>query len=180
MNRNNDTSVSRRSRGFTLLEVTIVAGLMSFFALLISSSWYSWGRSLADSHARCVVAQEANLAIETLHRDLGGYRLEQLTGTKDENRIVGTLITGGSQLRLCYDGTPINGMANWATPDTVCLFDVQGDQLIRTNQKTGNSFVVASHVSRIQLTDLGNGIRIELTFVYRNITRTYTIITRTP
>ncbi len=106
-------SVSRRSRGFTLLEVTLVAGLTSFFTLLMASSWHSWGRSLADSHARCIVAQEANLAIETLHRDLGGYRLEQATGTKDENRIIGTLITGGSQLRLCYDGTPINGIADW-------------------------------------------------------------------
>ena len=180
MNRDNNRLVSRRCRGFTLLEVTIVAGLMSFFALLVSSSWYSWGRSLADAHARCIVAQEANLAIEALQRDLGGYRLEQTAGAQDEHRMVGTLITGGSQLRLCYDGSPINGIAEWAAPDTVCLFDVQGDQLIRTNQTTGDSIIVASHVSQMQLTDLGNGMRVELTFVYRDITRTYTIITRNP
>ncbi len=175
-------SLSRRTRprGFTLLEVTIVSGLTSFFALLIASSWYSFGRSLADAHARCIVAQEATLALETLRRDLAGYPLEQSAGTKDEHRIVGWLITGGSQLRICADGNPINQMADWATPDTVYRYDVQGDQLIRTNQNTNATYVVASHVSQLQLTDLGNGIRVELAFSYRDITRTYTIITRDP
>ena len=166
--------------GFTLVEVMLVAGLMSFLMLLMSSSWTAFGRSLSDSITRCRIAQEANLCAESLRRELNGYLPEGTTGTKAEASVVGRLIVSGSQLQVCFDGTPANGVADWAAPDTVCIFEAVGGQLTRTNQDTGEVFVIATGVTQIQFTDLSDGIQIALTLAYRNLTRTFTIVTRDP
>ena len=116
-----------RSRGFTLLEVMLVAGLMSLLVLMMSSSWHAFGRSLSDSVTRCRVTQEANLCLESLRRELNGYLPEGAAGVIEESRLVGRLIVGGSQLQLCYDGAPANGIADWSAPDTVCVFHRASD-----------------------------------------------------
>jgi type II secretory pathway pseudopilin PulG len=76
------TSQLRHSsrRGFTLLEVSLVAGLTSFLVLMVPSTWTAFGRSMSDAIIRSKVAQEANLALAALQGDLGGYLPEQEGG----------------------------------------------------------------------------------------------------
>ncbi len=72
-------------------------------------------------------------------------------------------------------------MAEWGAPDTVITYEVEGGSLVRWNQTTDSTFVVAGHVTDFVLTDLGGGrLRIELTFTCRTITRTYTFIAVDP
>lgn len=178
---------SRRG-GFTLTEIMLVGGLMSLLVLLISGAWRGLGRSSADAATRCRIAQEANLAAASLKRDFGGALPEQVTGQKDRGRLVGRMIVAGPELRLCFDGEPLNGVADWASPDTVVVYGLYSEttygvpwkRLVRSNESTGAVFTAASNVDAMSLTDQGDGVKIDLTFTYRDITRTYTIVAKDP
>jgi len=170
----------RPFRGFTLVEAMLVSGLMSLLVLLLSGAWSGLGRPSADAIARCRVAQEANLAAEALARDLGGSLPDQSTGTRESGRLVGRLAVDGSELWLCYDGEPVNGLPDWVAPDTVIVYDVQADNLVRSDQQAATSYVVADHVSQMQVTEQVEGVHVDLTFAYRDVTRTYTIIAKDP
>jgi len=173
-----------RRRGFTLLETMLVSGLMVFLVLLASGAWWAFGRPTADAVARCRVAQEARLAVTALAGDLGGClpgpagRL----GGKAQLQWVGRMQPSSSQLWLCFDGgSSPNGLADWGPPDTVIVYELQGDKLVRWDQGAGTGFTVAEHVQALALQDLGGGmLQIQLTFAYRNVTRTYTLIARDP
>jgi hypothetical protein len=159
----------------------IVVSMSAFLFLMISGLWTAFGRSLADTIAQTRVIGEANMAVDTLRRDLGGNLPEAVTGPTQRGKCMGWFVTGGgSRLILCFDGEPSNGTADWAPPDTTVVYEVQDSQLVRTNQETGSSFVVANHVEDFDVRDQLFGLRIELTIAFRDFTRTYTIVTRDP
>jgi hypothetical protein len=129
---------------------------------------------------RARLAQEANLALESLNRDLSGYLPGAGTGDKPRGRLVGRLAVGGTQLLLCFDGEPINDTADWAAPDAVISYQLQGDQLVRHNQQDGTNFTVAENVDDLQFTERIDGLDIQLTFRHRDVTKSFTIISQDP
>jgi prepilin-type N-terminal cleavage/methylation domain-containing protein len=176
---------SRRDhpRGFTFVEVSIVSILMAMLAMLLAETWSGLGRPLVEMAARSRLAQEANLAMTSLSRDLGGSLSngEGRLGRKSLYACVGRLQPGGSQLWLCFDGGAApNGMADWTAPDTVIAYDLEGSALVRRDQTAGTSFVVAQNVSSLIVEDLGGACQITLTFVYRNISQSYQMIAQDP
>lgn len=170
----------RRSNGFTLLEVMVVGIVMGFLALILSGAWAGFGRPSADAIVRCRVAQEANMASACLARDFGGGLPDQITGGKQAGRLVGALAVDDSQLWLCFDGDPANGEADWGSSDTVVTYDVQDNGLVRSNQQTETKFLAASNVEQMQVSQTKEEIQIDLMFTYRDMTRTYTVIGKTP
>jgi type II secretory pathway pseudopilin PulG len=62
----------RRPRGFTLLEVTVVGGLMVLLVMVLASAWASVGKSIVDLIVRSQIAQEMDFAVAAISRDLGG------------------------------------------------------------------------------------------------------------
>ena len=184
MKRQPITRRRNRTSGITLLETMLVSVLMALLVLLVSQGWAGFGRPTADLVARCRVAQEAHLAVTALAGDLGGFLADSgaRVGTKLQGRFVGRLQPSNSQLWLCFDGgSNPDGVANWGPPDTVIVYEVQGQQLVRWDQSAGTTFPVASNVDKLDLLDLGGGmLQIQLTFSYRNISRTYTLIARDP
>lgn len=179
------TRPSRVRNGFTLVEATVVGGLMVFLAFLLAEAWRGLGRPLADSAAEFRLTQEANLAVTSLAQDFGGYLPEAShsveTRSSDHGRVVGRLIVRGTQLWLCFDGgeTP-DGVADWARPDTVISYYIESGQLVRWNQNTDTLFTVARHANELNVKEGGNEVEIELTFSYRNATRTHTLVARDP
>ena len=137
-------------------------------------------RSATDIISQTQVVSAAQFALESFRRDLTGNLPENPNGTKLEGKMVGTLVTVDARLLLCYDGDPLNEIADWAAPDRVMVYEVQGGQLIRTDQQSGAAFVVANNVSDFTVTQLASGLRIELTFERGNFTRTYTLISEDP
>ena len=57
---------------------------------------------------------------------------------------------------------------------------VEGNTLIRWDQTANTSFTVARYIDNMQLAMQGNELQIQLTFSYRNITRTCTLLARAP
>jgi type II secretory pathway component PulJ len=174
---------ARARTGFTLAEAVVVSGLLACLAVLLARSWYGLVRPTADLAARARLAQEADLAAAALARDLGGSLAnpEGRTGPRTLYPLVGRLQPGGSQLWLCFDGgSPPNGAADWGPPDTVIVYELQGDRLVRWDQNAGTTFTAARHVSGFTVRDLGGRVQIQLTFTYRGLTRTYTLVARDP
>lgn len=173
----------RLRRGFSLVEVSIVSGLMAVLAVLLANAWSGLGRPLLDATVHARLAQEADLALAALSRDLGGYLSDTAgrTGGKSTYPVVGRLQPGGSQLWLCFDGgsTP-NGQADWAPPDTVISYEVVASALVRWDQTAGTSFVVARNVDSFYLQDLGSEVQITLTLSFRSVSQTYTLIAKDP
>ena len=174
------TTLRSMAPGFTLTEVMIVSVLMSFLVVLLSSAWAGFGRPTAEVVARCRLAQEANLAAESLLTDLAGNLADQPAGTRRAGREVGRMVVAGSELRLCFDGQPTDGTADWAAPDTVVVYDVQSGNLVRANQLTGTVIVVAGNVDQMLLTQEADGLHVQLTFVYRGMSRTFTMVAKEP
>jgi hypothetical protein len=143
--------------------------------------WLSFGRSLTSTARQVRAFGEAALALETLRRDLDGYLPGAETGEIETGRCVGRLVTGGgTQLRLCFDGSPPNGAADWAAPDRVVLYEVRDGQLVRDDQQTGAVFVAADNAGEFQVVEQSGGVRIELTVNNRDMSRNYTFIVHDP
>lgn len=170
-------------RGFTLVEALVVSGLMALLAYLLGQTWSGLGRPTADLAARGRVAHEARLASAALSRDLGGSldSTAGRTGQKALGKFVGRMQPNSSELWLCFDGgSSPNGVADWAAPDTVIVYQAQGGRLVRWDQSANTTFTVARYVDTLAVQDLGDRVRISLTFTYRGATRTYTLIARDP
>ncbi len=170
----------RRQTGFTLIEVLVVTGMMAFLSMLIAGIWAGLVRSSTDTIAQGRLVSAAQFALESFRRDLAGSLPEDPNGTRLQGMMVGSLVTSDARLLLCFDGEPMNEIADWIAPDTVIVYDVQGGQLIRTDQQSGNDFVVADNVDDFIVTQLASGLRIELTVGRGNLTRTYTLISQDP
>ena len=172
----------RPRRGFTLIEATIVSGLMAFLAVLVSATWTSFIRPTTDVARRCRISHEANLAAASLTRDLAGSLADDHTGSKRQYQLVGRMQPANEQLRLCFDGgTEPSGTAEWSDPDIVISYYVDSNQLIRWNENASTTFTVAKDVDSLSVEDLGNGtFQIQLAFRYRNVSQTYTLIARDP
>jgi type II secretory pathway pseudopilin PulG len=167
-------------RAFSLVEVLVVMFLLVLLTGLIAGAWSGLGRPVADVAAQSRLSIEANLAAASFARDLGGSLTDEPTGSDTALQFVGRMQLNGPTLWLCFDGDS-DETADWAIPDRVVTYSVQDGNLVRWNQYSGSTFVVARHLDEMQLADLGSGrLQIMLTFKYRSVERTYTLIARDP
>jgi hypothetical protein len=171
----------RHRRAFSMVEVTISTGLVVMLSMLLSNAWIGLGRPLLQNAARCHIAQEADLALACLSLDLGGCLPEGTAGVKLANQFVGWTYPDNAELMLCFDSaTDPNSVADWGLPDTVVVYAVVGNTLVRSNQATGVEYVAAQNVSGLTVEDQSGDLRILLSFSYRGISQTYTMIAKRP
>ena len=143
--------LSRKGRGekrraFTLVEVMVASALTLVLALILSACWVSLGRPLAGMIGRGRLVEEIDLANTSLARDLGGYLANDAgrLGDKTQGPLIGWMQPLPNQLWLCFDGGPQpNGVAHWGPPDTVIIYRLDGDQLVRYDQTANTTFTVA-------------------------------------
>jgi prepilin-type N-terminal cleavage/methylation domain-containing protein len=178
------TRVRRHCRAFTLVEVTIVSTLMALLAAMLSSAWSGIGRPAAELIVRGRLYQEMDIAAASLTHDLAGSLAnpEGRLGGKTQGRWLAWSQPTPGQLWLCYDGgSNPDALPDWGSPDTVITYLVTANMLKRIDQSAGTTFNVARYVDNMQITADGtDGVRIELTFKFRNLTRTCTLIARIP
>jgi len=187
----------RSRRGFTLVEVTLVAGLTMFLAVLLSSVWKNISLFTTDAVGRGQLMQEMDLAAASLSRDLAGSLPVLATSTfsngkPDSGRWIAWQHPFNTELWLCYDGgTCPDGVPDpdWThlTPnDTAIRYylanDPDGDVatkiLVRdtiVNSNVVSTFVVARSVNTNTVNGLGcmtvdedaGFVRITLQFKYQ-------------
>jgi prepilin-type N-terminal cleavage/methylation domain-containing protein len=188
------THMSSRRHGFTLMEVTIVSGLMAVLAMLLSSAWIGVGRPAADLVTRSQLVQERDMAIVALSRDLAGsLNTPNRTGGKQLGRWIGwQAATNAEQpqnadLRLLYDGrtdpsVPIS--YSWALPNTRVLYLVAANTLIRReNDDLTTDFTVARYVDGMKVTAISgrpDALNIVLCFKHQKVTLTCDLTAEMP
>ncbi len=166
-----------------MTELIIVTLLLSMLSMIVGTTWIAFGRSAWESVRNSRLTEEAELAVSTLAGDLSGYYPEasSTSDPRDRSRWVGRVQPGGTSLWLCFDGgDPLDGLASWAAPDVVISYTQNGDKLVRFNQATGVSTVVATHVSNFTASDLGNAVQIDLRLTSQGITSNYRFIALDP
>jgi prepilin-type N-terminal cleavage/methylation domain-containing protein len=174
-----------RRRGFTVVELIVVSMLTTILAVILSSIWRGLCIPALDASARCRIALEANPAAASLARDLGGSLADPAgrPGGANDGRYVGRVLTPPSTLRLCFHGgTSADMTPRWAAPDTVISYQLQGDQLIRTNEATGVAVTIASSLSALEIAPLpdGSGLDISMAFTVRDLSLSYHLVTVDP
>jgi type II secretory pathway component PulJ len=148
--------------------------LSSMLLIYIAGIWQSYARSATFTVASARLSAEARIALAALKHDFGGSLEEAPTGQRTEARLVGRLVTGDTMM-LCYDMPPLNGQADWAAPDRVVTYSLEGDSLVRTIDG-GSAFVIARHVQQFTPSRLSNRTQIELVLEYRHERRRFTFI----
>jgi hypothetical protein len=157
--------------------MTVTAGLMASLAILMSSAWKGLGRPMLEAQSTFEIAQEAQRAAAYLGADFGGQLPTSISGDKKNGKKVGKLVVGKTELRLCFDGgTSPNGLADWASPDTVIVYALRSGALVREDQAAKSKATVARYLEQFVVTEIGSDARMELTFSCRGMRRTYTLI----
>ena len=165
----------RHRSGFTLLEVTLVSGLMAVLVLVISRAWIGVGQPIADLITRSQLLQETDMVVAALTRDLNGSLAnpEGRLGSKNLGRWVGWRQLSLNEFQLCFDGgTSPDGQPQWGPPDTVISYTLESDgTLVRTDKNAQTTFTVAKNISNMTITSDLVFIQIQFTFSYRGATR---------
>ena len=169
-------SQPRNRRGFSLLEVTIGAFMTSLLAVMAAGVAVDISRHTAANIRETQIAGEARLAIENFRRDFSGSCPDVFTGDQAQWRLVGRMIPNKQELRLCFDADR-DVSADWIPPDRVITYTLQGTNLVRTDQLSGNTFTVARHVEDIKFKHGGNKIKVEIDFELADAFRSYTFVT---
>ena len=185
--------VSRNRRGFTLVEVTLVAGLTVFLAVLLASVWKNINLFTTDAVGRGQLMQEMDLAAASLSRDLAGSLPVLATSTfsngkLDSGRWIDWQHPYNTDLWLCYDGgTNPDGVpdSNWmhSNPnDTVIHYYLVVDPnqdaldsnhtniLVRdtiVNSSVVSTFHVARSVKSMTVDEDAGFVKITLQFKYQ-------------
>jgi prepilin-type N-terminal cleavage/methylation domain-containing protein len=168
-------------RGFTLTEVFVASSMLAILSALLTSMWTGMGRPILTTAHYCQIDKEAQLALTSLAQDLSGMLPEGTSGGKLKYRLVGRTQPSNVELWLCFDGgdTP-NKLPDWNSPDTVIIYRVIDNSLVRLNQTAGTEFIVAHDIEAIGLHDLGTGVEITMDFACHGVSQSYDLIAKNP
>ncbi len=174
-----------RRRGMTLLEVTLVSGLMTLLVVILSATWTGIGRPAMDLVIRTRVLREMSAAVDALARDLGGYLADPMAREGDirQYRWIGWS-AGEGELRLCYDAGNAfqepNNQADWSPPDRIVIYEQDGENLLRTDHTDDKTIFIARYLTDFSVSEESGYIRLDLKFSHRGFERQCTLFIQEP
>ena len=153
-----------RRRGYTLIEMAVTSFLMTLLSMLLILAWKAFGIPAVEVESRARLALAANLAAESLARDLGGYqtRLEGRSGPMDAVKVYRLY---KFDRRLDPDDThpyPLrirflreDQAANPASLTVSYFVDASSHTLVRLEEESGAATTVATHITDFHVTPAG-------------------------
>ncbi|MCE5277736.1 MAG: type II secretion system protein [Planctomycetaceae bacterium] len=151
-------SLRRASGGFTLLELMVVATLMTMVTAISAQFWRYFSVQLTDAADRTTAAQELQFAIESLRQDLGMVR---------------HVTTPGQTRMRIYTGP--------AGDEDEIEYSLEAGRLIRTDVAAAASVPMAGGVSQFLVQHLTeSSVRITLVVTRGGVTRRATMIWSAP
>jgi prepilin-type N-terminal cleavage/methylation domain-containing protein len=171
----------RSRRGFSLIEISIATTLVVMLAMLLSAAWTMLGKPMIQTVALCTIAQEADVALAYLSSDLGGCPPNGPAGDKTAGQLVAWSVPSDNEFVLCFDSpTDPNGLADWAAPDHIIGYQILNNALVRYDDATGESTVIAKDVLSMYVELVDDALTLSLTFNRRDVTQTYNLIAGKP
>ncbi len=180
-NKLNGKRARHSRRGFSLIEISVATTLVVMLAMLLSAAWTMLGKPMIQTVALCTIAQEADVALAYLASDLGGCPPAAAAGDKKSSQFVAWSVPNDNEFLLCFDSaTDPNGLADWAAPDHVISYQILNNALVRYDDATGESSVVAQDVQRMNVEIVDDVLQLTLTFNRRDVTQTYNLVAGKP
>jgi Tfp pilus assembly protein PilW len=167
-----------RRRGVTLMELIIASMLASLLGILLATACATFARPALEVEARARIAQESILAAQSLACDLGGFLADSpgRTGTLNQYQFIDWDLSQGDVLLLNFQGASPMDL-------TIISYQLQGNQLVRSNSSTGVVTTIANCVTGFAVAPVpgnANQALITITIGFRYFTGTYTLIGVSP
>jgi type II secretory pathway pseudopilin PulG len=155
----NSPTIRKLVKGFTIMELLVVSILMIIVVLITSQFWMWFSPSVTEMIAREHILREARMAMQNLAADFGSA--------------VGAAPIGNNRLVLCRDGGDFpDGEPNWAAPDVLVDYFLEGNTLQRSDLSTGAEFTVADGISNLTVEQVSPTLlRITLALECRTVER---------
>ena len=148
--------------GFTLLELLIVGMVGIIVMSVITNVWRWYGYSMTQQQIDVAMSQELKIAAEAIAQDYGSA--------------VGSRTLDGAQLQIDLDGGGNDGIADWASPDTVIEYWVDDGKLYRRDVTNGTAdVVVAANMDSIAAAVDSGQLNVALTAKMRQRDQTITL-----
>jgi prepilin-type N-terminal cleavage/methylation domain-containing protein len=165
-------------RGFTLTEMVVATALTTLIMMLLGITWMAFGRPAVDVEARARIEQEGILAAQSLACDLGGFLSDSSgrTGSSAQYQFADWNLSDSSVLLINFQGTDSSDII-------VVSYQLQGNQLVRSNSATGVSTTIARYVTGFTVgpdQQNPNWAQIQITISYRSFSSTFTLIGVSP
>jgi len=160
------------------MEMIIASMLSALLGILLAQACVTFGRPALEVEARARITQESILAAQSLACDLGGFLADSpgRTGTLSQYQFVDWDVSQGDVLLLNFQGT--------GSADLVIIsYQLQGNQLVRSNSSTGVATTIANYVTGFTVAPVPNNANqalITITIAFRYFTGTYTLTGVTP
>lgn len=185
-------SPRKRRTGFTLMELIVASFLISLLSMLSIMAWKTFGVPAVRVEQRTRIALSANLAAESLARDLSGCLLrEEARSETDLNQIerpyrfdsrLAADTAHPYPLRLHFksgdDPPKEKTVSYWVDSSS------STDMLMRRDEQSGAPpVVVTAHVTALQVPLILEGetsFTIEFTVSYRDFEGTYAMTVKNP
>jgi hypothetical protein len=151
--------------------------------VLLAQACVTFGRPALEVEARARITQEAILATQSLACDLGGFLADSpgRTGTYPQGspspyQFVDWDLSQGDVVLLNFQGVSSNDLV-------IISYQLQGNQLVRSNSSTGVTTTIANYVTGFTVAPVPNNAKqalITITIAFRYFTATYTLIGVSP
>ena len=151
--------------GFTLLEMLIV-GMLGALLLAFAANatrWYT--RSISDQHISSELGRELKFAAQAIAQDFG--------------RSVAAQTGDGTDLLFDYDSNG-DSTAQWAAPDKVIRYVLQGGVLLRRDLSDGTEIPIARNINTVSVSGDGTELDVYLLATYRTTQQDLTLALPNP
>lgn len=173
-----------------MTEMVVATSLATLLVVLLATAWTTFGSTALEVEARARLEREALLSVQSIAYDLSGFLNDDPSSpspgwpggqmsdvaAKNPYQFLDWGLSNPGVLTLNYSGGS-------ASPAYTVTYQVEADQLVRTctnlSTAAATRVTVARHLAAngLSVAEINpNEVQILLTFSYRNITSTFTLI----
>lgn len=140
----------KHASGVTLVEVLMAAVILAFVMGVVVTVLVAGNRSVADSQAQISATVEARRGLEEMTRELIRAPVGEITGGTDPSNLTSPWPPAAdwTGIRFRYpEGVDATGTVNSWSSYVAYAWDPDAEQLIRTDETTGATRVLANGVT---------------------------------